>query len=222
MAATACRTGGGKKPVIGLVGGIGSGKSYVARCLQNYGGYVVEADRLGHEALRQPDIRAAVVQRWGQDMLDASGDIDRSRLAAIVFRDPQQRRALEALVHPYISQRMQEEIAQAQADPAVRFVVVDAALLLETGWHQLCDHVIFVDAPDELRLARTQQSRGWTAAEWQARESAQWPVAEKRRLADAVVENCGDTAQLCRQLETLLRAWLGDHSGQNTLPTGAG
>jgi dephospho-CoA kinase len=210
------------KPVIGLIGGIGSGKSYVARLLAQYGGYVVEADRLGHEALRQPDIRAAIVRRWGRGVLNEDGEINRRRLADIVFADAEQRRALEAIVHPYIARRLQEEIARARDNPTVRFIVIDAALLLETGWHQLCDYLVFVEAPDDLRQARATQSRGWSAAEWQARESAQWPLAEKRHRADAVIENRGDDRHLHQQLESLLHAWLGNRSPGDTLPTEAG
>ncbi|GBD37693.1 Dephospho-CoA kinase [bacterium HR36] len=217
------KASGQSKPlVIGLIGGIGSGKSLVGRLLGEMGGYLIEADKLGHEALRQPQIRQQLVQRWGQEILNPQGEIDRARLAEIVFSQPQERRALEAIVHPYITDRLHQELQQALANPTVRLVVIDAALLLEAGWHRVCDKIVFVDAPAELRQARTQQSRGWSAAQWQAREAAQWPVEEKRRFADALIVNAGDIAALRRQLQDLLAKWFATDGHENPLPPPTG
>lgn len=211
-----------RKLVIGLIGGIGSGKTLVAQLLRELGGYVIEADKLGHEALRQPELRARIVERWGEQILDEHGEIDRARLAKIVFSDPRERQALEAVVHPYIGRRIAEEIEQARNNPAARFIVIDAALLLEAGWQRVCDKVIFVDAPAHLRQQRTQQSRGWSAAEWQAREAAQWPVEEKRRLADAVLVNTSDVISLRQQVQSLIARWLAEDPGQDHLPQPTG
>ncbi|MCS7159843.1 MAG: dephospho-CoA kinase [Gemmatales bacterium] len=198
----------GKKPILGLIGGIGSGKSFVARLLAQRGGYVIEADRLGHEALRQPHIRQRIVEHFGPQVLDAQGEIDRTQLAGLVFAKPDQRQVLEALVHPYITQRIHEAIDRAQADPSTRFIVLDAALLVETGWHRLCDKILFVDAPSQLRQTRTQQSRGWSAEEWRLREANQWPLDQKRTFAHAVLDNSGDEENLRHQLKTLLADWI--------------
>jgi dephospho-CoA kinase len=192
------------KPVVGLVGGIGSGKSLVARLLGEHGGYVIDADRLGHEALEQPTIRDQVVQRWGAAVLRESGAVDRRKLAAIVFADPAERRALEAMVFPWIERRIREEIAQADRDPQTWLVVLDAAILLETGWSRVCDVVIFVNAPRDQRLHRVAAQRGWTAKEVAAREQAQLSVEEKAARADLVVENSGDLAQTRAQLEPVV------------------
>src|SRR4051794_5295036 len=105
-----------EKPVVGLIGGIGSGKSHVAAEFARRGAWVIAGDQLGHEALRQPDVRAQVVQRWGESILDPRGEVDRRRLGAIVFADAGQLRELEALVFPYIERRIAEEIARAQDD----------------------------------------------------------------------------------------------------------
>lgn len=199
----------GPKPTIGLVGGIGAGKSTVAALLAARGGAVVNADSLGHEALERPEIRRAVLDRWGTrgNWLKSDGRLDRRAVAAIVFADPTERQALEAMVFPYIGQRALEEVARAQADPAARFVVVDAAVMLEAGWDRVCDRLLYVDAPRELRLARLAARSGWSDADLIAREVAQWPAAEKMKRADAVVVNDGDPATLKEQLDRVLAGW---------------
>src|SRR6266852_993945 len=107
------------KPVVGLIGGMGSGKSLVADLLAECGAKVISGDQLGHEALRQPDIQAQVVERWGEGVLNAEGAIDRRRVAQVVFADPEQRHALESLVFPWIRRRIREEIEAARANPEV-------------------------------------------------------------------------------------------------------
>jgi dephospho-CoA kinase len=195
------------KPVIGLIGGIGSGKSRVAALLRDKGGRVIAGDDLGHEALRQPAIRDRVIDRWGKGLLQDNGEINRRRLGAIVFADPAARHALERIVHPWITQRMRDEVAQAQADPAARFVVVDAAILLEAGWNDLCDRLVFVDAPTEVRRRRIAAQRGWTSAEAEAREQAQLPLTAKAVRADYTLHNAGSLESLDRQVDDLLRVW---------------
>jgi dephospho-CoA kinase len=195
------------KAVIGLVGGIGSGKSRVASLLREKGGRVIAGDDLGHEALRQAVIRDAVTNHWGKELLEANGQINRRRLATIVFADVEQRRALEAIVHPWIKQRMRDEVANAQNDTGVRFVVVDAAILLEAGWNDLCDRLVFVDAPAEVRRRRIAEQRGWTAQEVEARERAQLPLTAKAVRADYTLHNAGSLESLTRQVDALLQVW---------------
>jgi dephospho-CoA kinase len=195
------------KPVIGLVGGIGSGKSLAAACFGRRGGRVIVADELGHEALRQPDVKERIVRRWGPEVLGPDGEVVRRKLGAIVFADPAQREELEALVYPWIECRIAEEIARAQADPGVRFLILDAAVMLEKGWNRVCDRVVFLDAPRELRLERLARQRGWTAAEVEARERAQLPLTEKARRADHVLVNSTTPDALQRQVDDLLHAW---------------
>ena len=197
------------KPVIGLVGGIGSGKSFVAADFVRHGGYLIAADPLGHEALRQPHLRDRVVHRWGKETLDASGKIDRRALGRIVFANPMELRALEAITYPYIEERVAQEIAKAESDPAIGFVVLDAAVMLEAGWADRCDHIAYIDVPREIRVERLMKHRGWTEAELARREANQMPLDEKRRHADAIIDNRGDGSDIGPQVERLLKQWKG-------------
>src|SRR5688500_10725851 len=118
------------KTVLGIVGGIGSGKSLVAKLLSERGGWLVNADALGHEALRDPDIKRRVIARFGAHMLDEREEIVRKQLGKKVFADRRELRALEALVFPFIKQRILEEIARGKAEPTAKFIVLDAAVML--------------------------------------------------------------------------------------------
>jgi dephospho-CoA kinase len=194
-------------PVIGLLGGIGSGKSLVAAELARHGGYLIAADQLGHEALQQPDIKARVAERWGRQVLTEAGKVDRKRLGAIVFADPRERRELEAMTHPFIGRRIREEIEQARRRPEVRLIVLDAAVMLEAGWHGVCDHLLFIDSPRPARLQRLQEGRGWSAREVEDRENAQLPLTEKQRHADVVIDNSAGPERIVPQLRQLLGRW---------------
>lgn len=198
----------GSRPlVIGLIGGIGSGKSHAAAVFAQRGAHVIAADELGHEALHQPAIRAQVVDRWGARVLDAKGEVDRKKLGSIVFAAPAERQALEAMVFPWIERRLQEEVQTARNDSQCQLVVLDAAIMLETGWNRVCDKLIFVDAPRTQRLQRLAKQRGWTEEKLAAREKAQMPLEEKRLQADYVLDNSGAPEQLARQVDNLLRRW---------------
>jgi dephospho-CoA kinase len=197
------------KPVVGLLGGMGSGKSRVAAELAALGGRVLNADQFGHEALRQPEIRERLVQRWGEKILDETEAIVRGRVARIVFSDAAERQWLEAQVHPYIARRVREEVAAAQADPAVTLIVLDAAIMLEAGWDSVCDRLIYVHAPRAERLRRLAEQRGWSAKEVEARERAQLSLTAKATRADYVVDNSGPPEHLARQIRDLVREWGG-------------
>ena len=148
--------------MIGLIGGVASGKSLVARQLEQCGAGILDADRAGHEVLRLPGVEAAARERWGAAIFDATGHIDRKRLAAIVFagppEGPRERRYLEQLTHPAIGARLHEQAAHL-ADTGYPAAVLDAALLLEAGWDAMCDLVVFVDTPPATRLARGARAR---------------------------------------------------------------
>jgi len=196
-----------RKIVIGLIGGMGSGKSRAAEEFAKYGARVISGDKFGHEALRQPEIKEQVVQRWSEKILDEKGAVDRRRLGTIVFADSRERKVLEGLVFPWIERRISEEIAQAQGDRSVKFVVLDAAIMLEAGWAEACDRLVFVDAPREQRLQRLADERGWNAREVEKREESQWPLKEKQKRADWILDNSGSPEELVRQVQGLLKQW---------------
>ncbi|MBI1916518.1 MAG: dephospho-CoA kinase [Planctomycetes bacterium] len=202
--------------VIGLIGGIGSGKSQVARVFaEETGGKIISGDVLGHEALKQPEVRDAVVRRWGASVLDAHGEVDRRKLGGIVFAKVSELTALEGLVHPWIKRRIGKDVEAFRRDASVPLVVLDAAILLEAGWDGVCDALVFVDVPRALRLQRIAGQRGWTQEEVEARERAQLPLSEKAGRADFSLDNSGTVEDLRRQVRSLLDRWDIPRAGPN-------
>lgn len=196
-------------PVIGLCGGVGAGKTEVARLLAELGCVVVNSDELAREALRDPAVIATLRRWWGDGVLDSAGAVDRSKVAAIVFNDPAERRRLEGLTHPWIERR-RRAIFDA-APRGTKALVIDAPLLLEVGLDRECDAVIFVEADQAARLARVRQSRGWDERELNRREAAQLPLDEKRRRADDIIVNTGDLNSLREQVRRVFEQILLRH-----------
>jgi dephospho-CoA kinase len=195
-------------PVIGLTGTIGSGKSAFASMLARRGAFVIDADRVGHELLEKPEVRDQVAARFGETVLKHQGRavragsrIDRAALGAMVFADEKTRRALEAIVHPRMRARFQAEIERQRRLGEASLIVLDAAILFEAGWHELCDRVVFIDAPLRERLSRVAQERGWSPAALEAREASQFPGEEKRRRADLVLYNGAALDHLSREID---------------------
>ncbi len=197
--------------VIGVLGGIASGKSAVARLLAGppeQGAPVISADALAHEALEQPEIRAAILEAFGPEVLDPDGKLDRGRLAARVFRDPAQRAALEGWIHPFVRARICSELAQARERGAPR-VVLDVPLLLENdpehGLARACDVLVFVDVSAAERERRATRNRGWLPGEVARREAAQMPLEQKRQRADYVIPNEGPLETLEKRVHDVLQ-----------------
>jgi dephospho-CoA kinase len=193
--------------VVGLVGGIGSGKSQVAAAFAARGARVISGDDLAHDALRQPEIKTLIDKRWGRGVFDDRGEVQRGKLAAVVFGNPDELKALEAIVHPWITERIRRDVREARRDPAVRLIVLDAAIMLEAGWNDACDRLVFVEAPDEQRRRRVAGQRGWDAKDLEARERAQLPLTAKAARADHTLDNSGSLDRLGRQVDELLRLW---------------
>jgi dephospho-CoA kinase len=195
-----------RPPVIGLLGGVGCGKSFVAQRMQARGAVVLDADRAGHAVLRDSAVIAAARARWGDGIFDADGQINRRDLAQIVFAPTPQGTAelafLEALTHPRISQRLEAEINQLASGDPPPAIILDAPVLLKAGWNKFCDKLVFVDAPLEVRQQRV-QSRGWSTDELARREAAQEPLEVKRSLCDVVVQNGGAAEQTEAEIERI-------------------
>jgi dephospho-CoA kinase len=190
--------------IIGITGGVASGKSVVAEQLAALGAGVLDADRAGHEALRLPHVEAAARQRWGNAAFGPDGRIDRAKLARIVFGgEPEagrERKYLEQLTHPEIGRLLRRQ-AEVFGMSDAKIVALDAALLFEAGWNEMCEKTIFVDSPREVRLARA-LARGWTEEDFTARECAQDSLDRKRPRADFIIENSGSRDRTQAQIES--------------------
>jgi len=195
--------GNPRKPVIGLLGGIGSGKSTVAAELVRLGCGLVDADAIGHELLEEPQVKEQIRRLWGPEAFDEAGRVDRAALAEIVFRSPDDLAALNAVMHPRMRRRMAERIESLLAKPEVPAVVVDAALLLETNWHELCSTFVFVSAPDRLRTRRVAEARNWDQSTWKQRENSQKPLDIKASRAEHVIDNSSDLPCLRERVRSL-------------------
>lgn len=195
------------QPVVaGILGGIGSGKSAVARGLSDHlSVLIIDADRIGHDVLTFPQIKDQIRQSFGDDVFDGN-DVDRKQLAALVFgSDPQHSRSLkilESIVHPEIRRQVELQIQQADGNRDV--VVLDAAVMLEAGWNDLCDFIVFVDTPFEVRLDRVQRNRGWSEDELRRREASQVPLERKRLASQFVIDNSASLENAVQQFVSCL------------------
>lgn len=195
------------KPIIGLVGGIGAGKSSVARILQSLGAVVIDSDRLAHEELADPEVVQTLRGWWGEKVCP-TGEVDRKALASIVFNDPRELDRLEKLLYPRLHRRREKLVAGYDADPAVLAIVLDAPKLYEAGLGDYCDAVIFVAADWLIRVRRVAASRGWTEDELRRRENLQNSLDTKRANADHVVINHSSLEQLRTDVERIFSSVL--------------
>ena len=212
-AAVPAHDGSRQRPVvIGLAGGIGAGKSAVARALAEFGCVISDSDKAAREALDREDVRDTLVGWWGAEILASDGRIDRKRVAAVVFADPEQRLRLEELVHPIV-RRSREELLDMALEAGAPGAVIDAPLLFEAGLDAECDAVVFVDAPRQMRLDRVRETRGWDEAELERREKVQIPLDAKRRRSDYEVVNNADPEQLRLRVRRILDQILEEQRG---------
>jgi len=188
----------------GLTGGVAAGKSTVARVFEELGAKTIDADRLGHELIRTPlPAYQEIVARFGREILDASGEIDRKCLGAIVFADPEELRELNAILHPRIIERTEELASQhLTADPRA-VIIVDAALIYEAGVADYFSKILVAWCLPEQQTERVMAKMAISREEAERRISAQMPVEEKRRRADYVIDCSGSKEDTRRQVEAL-------------------
>jgi dephospho-CoA kinase len=192
------------RPIIGLSGGIGSGKSFVASIFSELGCCVIDSDAQVREAYNDVEIRKALVSWWGENVLTGPGTVNRPFIASRVFSDPAQRLRLEELIHPWVAIARRNAMQQAAQAAGTLAFVWDTPLLFEAGLNRECDALVFVDSPLETRLQRVQKSRGWNAAELARRENLQWPLDKKREISDYVITNTADAENVRNQVRHVL------------------
>ena len=188
---------------------------------------VINADALGHQVLKERETKEAVKKRFGPDVFNEQGEIDRSRLASQVFGSDQEsqkaREDLNRIVHPRIGEKIREEIAKArkraEREPgSVEGVLLDAAILLETGWVEMCDAIVYVDASDQIREQRVREARGWRADDWKKREQSQLDLEAKKHASDVIINNSRDLELAVDELEQFFASQVSERnpsSGSN-------
>ena len=197
---------------VGLTGGLASGKSFVGHALADLGCYLIEADKLGHDVM-MPGAEAydAIVREFGRDILDAEGRISRRKLSGIVWNDPERLEKLSSFVHPPVQQREEIRMAEiARTDPRA-IVVVEAAILVETGRYKSFDRLIVVTCDPEQQMERALERGSYNKEEILARLGRQLPLEEKLQVADYVIDTSGYKEATLEQVRTVygkLRSFL--------------
>lgn len=190
--------------VIGLVGGIGSGKSAFAQALASRGWAVVDADAIAHALMEDEEVIQHIATAFGHDVLSEDGRVDREALASFAFSNTSSRERLESILHPRIIAQCLEQIQNATSSG--QSVVLDAPLLLECELEGCCSNLVFIDAPANIRHARAEKRHGWEPGEAARREELQLPLDEKRRRSHYVVVNAEDLAGLEQEVAGLLKS----------------
>ncbi|MBS3762606.1 MAG: dephospho-CoA kinase [Planctomycetes bacterium] len=187
------------KPVVGILGGLCSGKTTVAKMLEEEGFCRIDADMLGHEVLKRREVRTRLVKIFGDQILGDAGEIDREKLGQIAFQSRDDLEKLNEIVHPIILRKIKNQIRETNKP-----VVLDAALLIETDLHrEQCTDLVFINSPLEERRQRAKKQRNWESEELAKRESLQIDPAQKKELADYIVENSGNERALRRAVKQL-------------------
>lgn len=189
--------------VIGLTGGIGTGKSEVSGILRGLGAVVLDADMVGHEAYKpRSEIWREIVAIFGDGVLQPNEEIDRKALGAVVFGDTEARVKLNSIMHPRMAKIIENRIGEFR-DQDVNVVVLEAALLLEAGWQHLVDEIWTTTAPEELVIDRVRVRSNFSTSDVVSRIRAQMPIDERLIHSDVVVENIGGLEELKSQVEAL-------------------
>jgi dephospho-CoA kinase len=193
-----------RKPVIGICGGVGAGKSTVAAEFGRQGGLVISSDELNRQILERPEVVAELERWWGPAVRRPDGGPDRARIAEFAFTDAASRRRLESLLHPLIAAERAAIITRSSTDPAIKAIILDSPLLFESNLDQACDAIVFVEASADCRRHRLQRTRNWDRQQLARREQWQWPLAEKRKRSGYIVSNEGSLTDLEQQVREIL------------------
>jgi dephospho-CoA kinase len=189
----------GRKPIIGILGGIASGKSTVAAEFAKLGCKVIDADKIAHELLEKEAVKEEIVAAFGPSILDSEGKIDRKKLAGAAFADAGQLSSLNRIIHPLVLEHAEQLIERYSHQDQVRAIVLDVPLLVEVGWAKRCDKLIFVDCRRKMRADRAKKM-GFDKNQLKIRENFQISLDNKASLADNTIENNSDFLALVRQI----------------------
>jgi len=193
-----------KKPIIGIVGAVGAGKSTVAAEFERLRCGVIRADVLNHEILNRSDIISQLKQWWSVSVIASDGKVDREAVSAIVLEDEKELKKLTDLVHPLIFQLQQEQIDAYQSDPDIKAIILDIPLLLEVKQEKLCDFLLFVRVKNEIRHQRLAKNRGWTTKKIKKIENLQINLDIKAKISEYIVENNSSIPETARQVSDIL------------------
>ena len=178
-----------KPKIIGITGGISSGKSTVTRMLASLGAELIDADKMCHKLLLKKELKDKIIERFGNTIQDSYGKIDRSRLAKIVFQDNASLDALCSILHPIVIEQIKSKIDEIGEKGRRSAIVIDAALLEESDLSLMCDFIVFVNTSKDHRLKRSQISRHWTEGELEKREHFQMALEDKKKKAEYIIDN---------------------------------
>jgi dephospho-CoA kinase len=194
-----------KKPIIGILGGICSGKSTVATEFAKFGCAVIDADKMAKELLEKSVIQSKIVRLFGKEILDSAGKISRRKLAKIVFSDPSQLSALTDIIHPPVLKKTNTFIKKYMMDATISAIVLDMPLLAEVGWEKHCDTLIFVVCDPKIRLKRAKTRGMKDENELKVRENFQISLDKKQQMSDYSIYNNSDLSELAQQIGSIFK-----------------
>ena len=197
------------KPIIGILGGIGSGKSTVAACFAELGCVVIDADEIAHKILDEADISAKLIDRWGTEVLDSKGVVNRGKVAEHVFDSEEELNFLNALVHPRVLERVEVLIDAHRSDSDISGIVLDMPLLVEVGWGKKCDFLIFVNCSEDKRRERIAKNAIIDIEQLKKRENFQISLDKKKEKAHYVVSNNSDKSDMAEQIAQIFSSITG-------------
>ncbi|MHC4616962.1 MAG: dephospho-CoA kinase [Planctomycetota bacterium] len=192
-----------RKPIIGILGGIASGKTTVAAEFARLGCGVIEADKIAHKLLDKRTVRAKIVAAFGKAVSDAAGRIDRKKLADVVFADAGKLAELNEILHPLVLAEAERLIGHYNEQAGIKAIVLDMPLLVEVGWEKRCDSLVFVDCKAQLRADRARKMGIFSEEQFKIRENFQIPLDRKVRLADNTIDNNSGSSELARQVTNI-------------------
>ncbi len=175
--------------VIGITGGIASGKSTVAKMLGSLGASVINADKICHQLINTEEIREKISKKWGNNVQNKDGKINRRTLGKIVFADKAKLLTLNRIIHPKVIKQIKSQISELTDKDKTNVIVLDAALLVESNLTNLCDTILFVDARKHICTKRARKSRKWPLHETTKREKFQYSMRKKKEMADIIINN---------------------------------